>query len=211
MNLVTWGGIVVFIAVFWLLLPPFSIVSLDENGQVPSDGEEVVFDAGESADRIWADTLAPSMANATALDDLVAAVSASPEKARGQFGNQAGEGATTYYFARGEGRVVEVKGRRATIDVQGTKVDLLVAPPVFGNTVRDGTGLIDVNKLPGLEEYNAVSAALNLKVENDVMSPLADLVQVDAQISFVGCAKAPSTLKEGSILEFTPLKVEVAE
>lgn len=200
------------LVIFWILLPPFRVVSLDGNGQMPkAAGESVAFDALDFSQRYWLETLEPSFGEATDLLELVEAVSSDAEKARTRFGRQTGEGAAVYYFAGGEGIVRSLKGRRATLDVQGVQVTLLVAGPVFGNTVRDGTGLLNVNELPGLEEFNAVSAELNKKVEGEVMPPLKDIVQVGVRLSFVGCSKAPESLGAGPVLEFTPLRVEVVQ
>ena len=46
--------------------------------------------------------------------------------------------------------------------------------PVFGNTVREGTGLLDVNNFPGLQEFNALSAELNALIEKSVLPALRD-------------------------------------
>ena len=195
--------------ILWILLPPFRVVSLDEDGRLPKgEDDSVAFDASVFADRFWTETIEPNLAKATDLSKLAKAVSNDAKDARERLG-RGGEGAANYYFAGGEGVVRELKGRRATLDVQGVQINLLIAGPVFGNTVRDGTGLLNVNELPGLEEFNAVSAALNQKVEGEIMPPVKGIVQVGSVVSFVGCSKAPESLGDGPVLEFTPLRVEV--
>ncbi|MDQ8179352.1 DUF2291 family protein [Pelagicoccus sp. SDUM812005] len=211
-KFVRWGGSVALLAILWLVLPPFRIVSLDENGKLPSNGKgDAAFDAGEFADRFWEETLVSSMDSATPLSDLLEAIDADLASAKRSYGEQKGEGAPVYFYAGGEGTVVEIKGRRATLQAHGARVNLLIAPPVFGNTVRDGTGLLSVNELPGLEEFNAVSAALNKKVELEVMSVLKDSLSQGVKVRFVGCSKVPEALSDGANLEFTPLRVEIAE
>jgi len=204
-----WSGLVVMIAILWLLLPPFKVVSLDEQGHIPKDVEEVVFDASAYVELFWSESLAPHMSEASDLQGLSQTVLADLSAAKEKYGNQRAEGAAVYFFAKGEGIVRELEGRRATLDVDGVLVNLLIFPPVFGNTVRDSTGLLDVNDFPGLEEFNAVSAALNKKVENDIMPFLKERAQVGTNISFVGCGKAPRSLGEGPALEFIPLRTEV--
>jgi predicted lipoprotein len=65
--------------------------------------------------------------------------------------------------------------------------------PVFGNTVRDGCGLLDVNAFPGLEEFNALSAELNALVERNVLPALKAGANVGATVRFAGCAEAPES------------------
>ncbi len=196
---------------FWILFPPFRIVQLNDGGENSSAGRRLTkaFDPASFVDDFWRETLEPAMDSATPLVELVGAVARDPAAAENRFGRQAGEGAIIYYFSGGEGKVVEIKARRAIIEVAGEKVSLLIAGPVFGNAVRDGAGLLSVNKLPGLDEYNAIAAALNARIENEVLPPLKEIVQVGARISFVACAKAPNSVGDGPMLEFIPMRVEV--
>jgi hypothetical protein len=75
--------------------------------------------------------------------------------------------------------------------------------------VRDGCGLLDVNQVPGLAEFNALSAELNRLVEARVQPPLKT-VAVGATITFAGCAEAPESLPAaGPLLTFIPVTAEV--
>jgi len=206
-----WLGGLLVVAVLWILFPPFSIVRLDENGQMPSSVDDVEFDVADFVSGFWQDVLEPSFDEATELSSLLAAVKGDPGNSRNVHGRRAGEGAMVYYYAKGEATVVELKGRKAILEVDGEQVRLVIAPPVFGNTVRDGTGLLGVNDFDGLEEFNEVSAVLNQKVETEVMASLKGSVQVGARLSFVGCSKAPESVGDGPLLEFIPFRVEIAK
>lgn len=202
-----WIGVSLAAVALWILLPPFRVVRLEDDGRAPRPaGEAEAFDPAAFVDRFWEDNLPAALDHATDLDELVGAVSSDPQTARERFGH----GLPGYYFAEGEGTVEEIQGRRALLRVGQSTVSLLIAPPVFGNTVRDGTGLLNVNDFSGLEAYNAVSAVLNQKVETEVMPSLRQLVLPGATVSFAGCAKAPESIGAGPLLEFIPLRVEVA-
>lgn len=41
--------------------------------------------------------------------------------------------------------------------------------PVFGNVLRDGTGLLDVNDFPNSQDFNALSSEINRRVEEQVL------------------------------------------
>ncbi len=206
-----WVGLLVLVIVSWILLPPFKVVSLDENGKVPSEKTDDVFDAAAFVDGFWRERLVPHFENATSIESLVSSLVSDPVAAREQFGRQSGDGAIAYYFAKGEGVVSEVQSRRVILNVNGTLIKLAVAPPVFGNTVRDGTALLNVNDFTGLEDFNGVSAILNQKVEKDVLDSLQDPVEVGQRVSFVACCKAPESFGDGSVLDFTPLRLEVTK
>lgn len=178
---------------------------------VGGDGQQAAYDVDAFAEAFWTVTLEKGISKATPVDVLLGEISKGLDAARSAYGVGGEDGGVAYFFAKGEGRVQELKGRRATVQIGDRVVSLLIAPPVFGNTLRDGTGLLDVNEFPGLEEYNAVSSAFNLKVEKEIMPPLAESLQVGVRLSFVACAKVPSRIGDGPVLEFTPLQVEVIE
>lgn len=208
-----WAIFVVAIVVVWIFFPPFRIVPLDDEGNAivgDSDPSEV-FDAEVFVEQFWSETLMPALNAASDLEAILVALSRDPAEALKRHGRKVGVGTTVYYFAAGEGEVVELEGRRAILDMDGVRVAVQIGAPVFGNAVRDGCGLLSVNDVPGLEEFNALSAALNEKVESSVLADAREIAVVGASISFVGCSKAPESIGEGPALDFIPLHLEVAQ
>ncbi len=86
-----------------------------------------------------------------------------------------GLGGTAYFFVGGEGRVIgrarDAVRLKLGRDDDGPAVEIQIGA-IFGNTVRDGTGLRDVNQLPSLEDFNALAAELNRRVESQVIPGL---------------------------------------
>jgi predicted lipoprotein len=124
-------------------------------------------------------------------------------------GHRVGLGNAAYYFARGSGLVTAVERNRILVEISGAVVAIRTGP-VFGNSVRDGCGLLDVNDVPGLAEFNALSAELNRLVEERVQPALKGAT-VGATLTFAGCAEAPETLPAGGpLLTFIPVQVELA-
>lgn len=140
------------------------------------------------------------------------AVRKDPAAARTAHARQAGLGGA-YYFVKGKGRVVAREGSRLrlALDEAGTLTVELRVGPVFGNTVRDGCGLLDVNAFPGLQEFNALSAELNRLIENQVLPLLREKAQPGVLVEFVACAEAPESVpSEGApVLTLIPIKAEL--
>lgn len=90
---------------------------------------------------------------AVELKALAPAIRANAETAKTKYAPAAGLG-TAYYFARGSGKVVarERNTLRLALDHAASEIVTLRIGPIFGNTVRDGSGLLDVNSFPGLQE-----------------------------------------------------------
>lgn len=169
------------------------------------------FEPAAFAVKLWDEKLAPAAARAPEAAVLLADLARDPVSTVKAHAHRVGLGNAAYYFVRGTGRVAAVERSRLIIQIDGTTVALRTGP-VFGNVVRDGCGLLDVNQVPGLTEFNALSAELNRLVEERVQPALKSAtVAVGATISFAGCAEAPESLPAaGPALTFVPISVTVA-
>ena len=79
---------------------------------------------------------------------------------------------------------------------------------VFGNALRDGTGLLNVNDYPNSQDFNAISEALNHIVETRVLPKLREQAKVGATISFAGCAEVDDESSDLKPLKVIPIQTE---
>ena len=170
------------------------------------------FDAKATAEKFWRDRLPAAGSQAADLARVVRAVRADPASARQSLGKPAGVG-VYYFFLQGRGRVVARERNVLRLAVDGAPeetIELRIGP-VFGNVVRDGCGLLDVNAFPGLQEFNALAAELNALVEKQVLPDLRAKAVVGAMIRFTGCAEAPDSIGDPGEPLFTvvPIQAEV--
>jgi predicted lipoprotein len=202
---------------FLFFFPLFHVVSLQPRGATAAatatgPAAPAVFDPVAAAAKFWQVDLPAAHARAADLAQVAPATRASAEKARSQFAKAAGLG-TAYFFVRGSGKVVAREKNVLRLAPVGAETEFVVIRlgPVFGNTVRDGTGLLDVNNFPGLQEFNALSAELNALVEKSVLPALRDRAIVGATVHFVGCAEAPESAPDAGEPLFTlvPVQAEV--
>ena len=171
----------------------------------PATTGAVAFDAPAFAAKFWSGPLAAASAadGAVLLKNLRTDPAAALRGAR-----RVGLGNAAYFFLNATGRVTAVERSRILVDVAGQLVAIRTGP-VFGNVVRDGCGLLEVNQVPGLAEFNALSAELNRLVETTVQPKLAGLA-AGATVTVVGCAEAPETVPaDGPLLTVIPVRVEV--
>jgi predicted lipoprotein len=182
---VTAAGAVVLVYFF----PLFHVVPLGNAGR-----HEVgsAFDTVAFVDRFWAERLIPGAARAVDAAELVAAVQRDRQSARRAHGRSVGLGGVYYYFVAGIGRVVSVENdslRLSLRDGQSQVQVSLETGNIFGNAVRDGTGLLNINDFPNSQDFNAVSSEINRRIEKRVLPELRKLAAVGATIRFVGCAE----------------------
>lgn len=200
------------VALFWIF-PPFRIGPLTAPEVAGVESSKAgTFDPAAAAERIWQTDLPAAAVRAVELAVLAPALQADPRAARARFARATGLG-TAYYFVRGRGRVVSRDRNHVRVEPAGGAggVVALRIGPVFGNTVRDGCGLLDVNSFPGLAEFNALAAALNSLVEQNVLPVLRDRAVIGAEVQFSGCAEAPDSAggTDEPLLLLIPVQAEV--
>lgn len=210
-----WLVLALVVVVLLAVYPPVRVVRLGPGGKpvaVPGGPAAEAFDPVSFTAAFWSERLQPAATQAPALAPLVLAVRADATAAAKAHGHKVGEGTTWYYFARGSGRVVAVEKSRLLVEVEGAPgaVVAVRTGPVFGNTVRDGCGLLELNSVPGLAEFNAVSAELNRLIEERVQPPIKAAVEVGVHLTFSGCAEAPESLPtNGPLLVLIPVQAEL--
>ena len=116
------------------------------------------------------------------------------------------------YFVSGTGRVSADSDDEISLTMTaGTNTPeiSLEVGLLFGNAVRDGTGLLNVNNYPNSQDFNAISEALNHLVETTVTAPLHGTVKTGMTVQFVGCAEVDDESADLHPLKVVPVQVEI--
>lgn len=205
-SLWRWLAVALVVVGLFTVFPPFRVISLDRDATTSASA--ATFDPVAFASTFWAKQLQPAAASAPAMTPLLADLRRDPAAAAKAHGHQVGLGNAVYYFARGSGRVTAIEKSRLLVAI-GDAVVAVRTGPVFGNVVRDGCGLLEVNAVPGLQEFNAISAELNRLVEERIQPTLRAGVTVGAKITFAGCAEAPESIGPGPLLTFIPVEASI--
>lgn len=187
--------------------PLFHVVSMEARS---ASREQATPSAAEFAAKFWDTALAAALPDAADAARLLAALRENPELAREQFGRSVGLSRRYYFFVRGVGRIVSID--RTTVGVvlqnDGTDADvLLVRGLVFGNAVRDATGLLNPSDYRNSQHFNDISSELNHLVEARVLPTLNERAKVGSTIHFVGCAEVERRADGPVQLKTVPLEV----
>lgn len=203
------------LAIAFYFFPLFHVVSLKTQAAAAATAAAsapAAFDPVTAAAKFWKTDLPPAIPRAVELEALAPAIRAQAEAAKTKYARAAGLG-TAYFFVRGSGKVVARDRNYVQIAIEGaaTEIVALRIGPIFGNTVRDGSGLLDVNSFPGLQEFNALSAELNTLAEKNVLPLLRDKAVVGTTVHFAGCAEAPESAADAGepLLTIIPVQADV--
>jgi predicted lipoprotein len=202
MRAVRWSiAILIFAGLCWFF-PLFHVVPLQTAKAAKA---AATFNPTQAAETFWTNQLLPAIDKTVKADVLLAAIQSDPAAAKKKFSRQVGLTETYFYFLSGTGRVVSVSDEEISLAVTPgiTNAEIsLQAGLIFGDAIRDGTGLLNESAYPNSQDFNDVSAALNHIVETRVLPGLHQQAKIGAKISFAGCAEV-----DDEHMDLKPLKV----
>ncbi len=210
MRLVRWLILVLFLAVLAWRWPLFHLLPLQAARQQQM---AALFDPGQFAANFWKDRLLPSLPAAAPASSLIQAIQTNPAAARKKFGRSVGLGADYFYFLSGTGKVVSATADQVSIACLPpyTNADLAIAiGPVFGDALRDGSGLLSINDYPNSQDFNAISAALDHLSETQVLPEVKSQARVGLTVRLAGCAEVDDESTDLRPLNLVPILFEAA-
>jgi predicted lipoprotein len=192
----------VAVAGFFRFFPLFHVERL----RTEAEQAATVFDATQFAETFWTSKLLPGISSSSVRAEvLLPAIKADAAAARKKYSHGAGLGDTYFYFVSGSGRVTSVSDDEVSLRVTNGGNDAEVSIQtglIFGDALRDGSGLLNPSDFPNSQNFNDISAALDHIAESRVIPALRKQAQVGATINFAGCAEV-----DDESTDLKPLKV----
>lgn len=192
---------------FLVVFPPFSIVPLE----AANEHERVSdFDPVQFVDEFWEGPLASAVERALDAQELLTALKRDPAGAAKRLGRRLGLGGSTFYLISGTGSIKRTDDSVVRIAVEGSE-DAGIAielGPVFGNAIRDGSGLLDISAFKNGQQFNALSAELNRRVEERVLPSLARGREPGTALRFAGAVEIADPSEVPSVLHLIPVRLE---
>jgi predicted lipoprotein len=188
--------------------PLFHVVSL---GETPSVNPGEKFSPAEFAESFWIERLLPSFGESPDVAIVLAALRENPKQADQQFGRTVGVSRSRLLCVRGEGTIVSIDREGVGVSIENAKgpADIVLHNSLlFGNTVRDATGLLDAGEYSDSRQFNEISAELNRIVETKVIAKLNEGAKVGKPIKFFSCGLLPPDSNNAVPLRIIPLDVE---
>ncbi len=170
-----------------------------------------VFNPTQFAETFWSAQLLPAINKSVKAETLLPAIQSDAAAAKKKFSRSIGAAENYFYFLTGSGTVVAVSDDEVSLNLTGgTNAEVaLQTGLIFGNALRDGTGLLDANNFPNSQDFNGISEALNKMVETRVLPKLKEQAKVGAKISFAGCAEIADESTDLKPLKVIPIQTEV--
>ena len=170
------------------------------------------FNAAHYAQLFWNNKLIPNLNKAIDITQLTTLLSKDAAKAFDNYSHALGIGNLRYFLVKGEGVVEFIHEDDVMIDIQsdsGKQPVRIATEYIFGNEVRDATGLIDINEFSNTMDFNNVSAALNGIVREKVVSSFKSAVKKGDTVAFVGAIELNQEHLKLTDIDIVPVSLEI--
>lgn len=193
--------------VFFYFVPLFHFVSLKDARQQLAAG---IFNAQDYVAAFWQGPLTDLRAQAVDAGTLLEALQEDRLEAAQQYGHRLGLSNKASYFVAGQGHIVAVEEDLVSISLEeGTPASIHVEMgPVFGNAIRDGSGLLSIGDFANTQEFNALSAEINRRVEEEVFPLLRAQGTVGKALRFAGGVELSDSGAVPESLTLVPVTIE---
>jgi len=168
------------------------------------------FNAVQYAQSFWNSKLMPNLNKAIDITTLTHLLATDTAKTFETYSHALGIGNLRYFLVKGKAMVKSVNEDNITLLIQAdstTQVVTLATEYIFGNAVRDATGLININEFNNTMDFNNVSAELNKIIRATVLPPFKKQVKKGADIEFTGVIELNKEHLDLSNIEVIPVQL----
>jgi predicted lipoprotein len=200
---------ITFIIVAFILYNSVYFKKLDE---VKTSKAATVFNAEQYAEHFWNMKLMPDLDRAIDLPGLISLLSTDPSGAFGKYSHALGIGNLRYFLVKGKATITSVNEDDVSLQLQNgndAQHVTIATEYIFGNAVRDATGLININEFRNTMDFNNVSAEINKIIRAKVLPSFKANAKKGNIIRFVGAIELNREHFNLSRIEIVPVSIDI--
>ena len=171
------------LAILVVLYFSFDIRKLDV---YKSENSGLAFDAILYANDVWDNKLPEVAGQALEMTYLFDLLKSAPESVFAEYGKKLGISKTWYFFAKGEGEIDSTGDETIWVKISDDRQIQLATAFIFGNAVREGSGVVNIDDFINMTDFNNVSVALNKKVKDEIIPVLIKNSGTGRRLKFSG-------------------------
>jgi predicted lipoprotein len=169
------------------------------------------FDAVKYAHNYVNNKLLPTLDKSPDVGQLFAALSVDPGKAFKNYAHAIGIGNVKFFMVKGQGTITSIDENDVFVKpaTPGSPAIKIATEYVFGNALRDASGIISINEFTSTTDLNNVSAEINKMVRNDILPPFKGSAKVGDKVQFAGALELNQEHLNLNDPEIIPIAVKV--
>ncbi len=168
------------------------------------------FDAKSYVQKLWAGRLQEKLDSAIDVNTLKESLQTDPADGFGKYTHALAIGNYRYAMVKGIAMVDVVKEDEVLVTIQSAQPfkAVVLTEFVYGNTLRDASGLIDLQAFPNTGDLNGVSGELNKKVRQEVIPALKSMLKPGNKIEFTGAVELNKAHLRFDDIEIVPVRIK---
>ena len=169
------------------------------------------FDAAAYVAKLWKDKLPARLGTAADINEFKAAVAADADAAFEKYSNALAVGNFRYTLVKGAAKVEKIDEDDIDIAVNGDVPFKckLATEFIYGNSIRDASGLVALVDFPNTSDLNSISEELNKTVREQVVPSFRSSLSAGSNISFVAAVELNKEHIHFDDIELVPLSVKI--
>jgi len=172
------------------------------------------FDAVAYAKSLWSEKLPAKLDSAIELTNLIRAVEQNPSNAFTSFSNALGIGNYRYSLVRAAGTATIINEDEILLSIEHADsflITRLATEYIYGNAVRDASGLVDIKDFTNTTDLNNISEQLNKTIRLEVLPPFKKQVKQGNKIEVVAAVELNKAHINFSDLELIPVRLKIIQ
>lgn len=172
--------------------------------------EKSQFNADDFVQEFW-NRLQKEVAQAVPAHHLLQLFESDMETAVKRYGKTLGVSEQHSYLVKGEGRILSISDDFILLDLSskaGAEIAVRINY-IFGNEIRDASGLVNVSDFPSTVEFNAISSVINSIIKSKVLPPILESVDIGVQLDFFGAATVNEESPQINPLKVVPVQLSI--
>lgn len=170
------------------------------------------FDAVAYTQLLWKNKMPGKLDSAVELSTLIKEVAANQQIALDKYGNALGIGNYRYVFVKAIVNVTDIKEDELQVQYQfeNKVIDAILATEyIYGNAVRDASGLVTVKEFSNSDNLNGISEAMNDKIRKEVLPSFKKAIQKGQKVKIVATIELNKAFVKWNGLELIPIHLEI--
>jgi len=172
------------------------------------------FNANVFSKKLWEEKLPAKLGSAVELGTLIKASETNPADAFSEYTNALGIGNYRYALIKAEGFVTDINEDDITLQVKlgdSLMAAKLATEFIYGNAIRDASGLVDVKDFPNTMDLNNISEELNKMVRTTILPTFKSAVKKGDKIIVTGAIEIHKEHIKWNELEIIPVQLQIVQ
>ena len=172
------------------------------------------FDAVAFSKKLWEEKLPTKLGSAVELATFIKTTQSNPADAFSKYTNALGIGNYRYALIKTEGIVTNINDDDIALQTKmgdSLMTVKLATEFIYGNAIRDASGLVDVKDFPNTMDLNNISEELNKMVRKTVLPLFKAAVKKGDKVIVTGAIEIHKEHVKWSELEIIPVQLQIVQ